>query len=173
VHKAGFLHGDVHPGNVIRDGSQYYLIDWENARRLSDVTPCSRLMGIPAYLSDEFLFVSEERPYRLSAKDDLIGLAYTLLSLSLGVLPWSNRAPEEIWAARNQFKGKFPQWFEAFKGVLDRPAAPDYTALSACLTGKDPACTVIVKTGRRAGKACGRGLPCQYHGGDPALNSSE
>ena len=171
VHNAGFLHGDVHPGNVIRVESQYYLIDWENAQRISALTPRSKLMGIPAYLTDDFLCASEFRPYMLSIKDDLMGLAYTLLSLSLGVLPWADIKPLDIPHARSTFE--YPRWFTAFKTVLYRPGKLDYDALSACLSGKDPTCTVLIHTGRRAGNTCGRGLPCQYHGVRAAFKYSE
>ena len=179
LHRAGFIHCDIHPGNVITCGAdqRVVLIDWENAHRLVDVLPRTELLGTPAYLCDDFLKAhGAQKAYTLSQRDDLFGLAYTLLSLSAGYLPWAKLTkPADIIACRSG--SAVPSWFAAFVAGL-ASSAIDYDSLARCLQAEAvPAktiCDVIISSGPRKGRKCRRALPdCQYHGKDPTRKDSE
>lgn len=65
LHAAGFCHGDVNPGNVMKDGNgRIVLVDFGFAGRIGTVVPPS----IPSWVYTGPVFAAEED---LTALDDL------------------------------------------------------------------------------------------------------
>lgn len=121
-------------------------------------------------------------PHRLSPKDDLIALGYSLLFLAHGDLPWLSvpvgSAVESVIGLRAAFA--FPSWFNSYRelvmGMME--TSIDYSALVKLFTAdtakKPLRCEVSLQTGKRAGCPCHRALPCQYHGaGSSRVRTSE
>jgi len=84
AHRAGILHGDVKPGNVLvtREG-KVKLGDFGIARYASQVSGSGRLMGTPAYLAPEQI---QGQPQ--DARSDQFALGIVLHQLLTGVRPF-------------------------------------------------------------------------------------
>jgi serine/threonine protein kinase len=92
VHANGFVHRDIKPENLVLGNgaaeSQVHLIDFGTAEALLDRTGArrvapQRMEGTLPYMATT---VHQKQP--LSKRDDLESLAWTLVKLHLGALPW-------------------------------------------------------------------------------------
>nr|GAT58889.1 kinesin-like protein [Mycena chlorophos] len=97
VHSHGVVHRDIKPSNIMRrttdnsdDTFQFCLIDFGLARKAEttfdppEPGPYSRVTGTLPYAS-----LNAHSTSRLSYRDDVESLAYTLINLKVGSLPWS------------------------------------------------------------------------------------
>jgi serine/threonine protein kinase len=92
VHANGFVHRDIKPENLVLGNgaaeSQVHLIDFGTAEALLDRNGArraapQRMEGTLPYMATT---VHQKQP--LSKRDDLESLAWTLVKLHLGALPW-------------------------------------------------------------------------------------
>jgi serine/threonine protein kinase len=84
AHRAGILHGDVKPGNVlVTPEGKVKLGDFGIARYASQVSGSGRLMGTPAYLAPEQI---QGQPQ--DARSDQFALGIVLHQLLTGVRPF-------------------------------------------------------------------------------------
>lgn len=102
VHKAGVVHGDIKPSNIVTGrGSRYktlYLIDHGASKFYIDCntgehreeTNMMRRVGTPLFSSSRW-----EEGRSCCRKDDLESLCYTLIFLGTGTLPWFNETNRE------------------------------------------------------------------------------
>jgi len=85
LHDRGFLHLDIKPDNILisDSGAEVMLIDYGFAKRLGDKSDLG-LRGNVLFCSSSFL-----RGHAPSRWRDLESLAYTLVMLEKGSLPWT------------------------------------------------------------------------------------
>jgi len=96
AHRAGVIHRDVKPANVlVADGGRLVLGDFGVARVLDDessvVTRTGALLGTPAFMSPEQATGSE-----LDARSDLYSLGATLYQMATGSLPVAGSAARAV-----------------------------------------------------------------------------
>lgn len=93
VHSKGFLHRDIKPENMLRgrSGATYWLVDYGLAKkyRRSDGTHIpprtdKSIVGTPRFVSCNL-----HAGCQSSRRDDLESLAYSLIYLAKGALPWT------------------------------------------------------------------------------------
>ena len=98
VHDAGWLHQDIKPANIVTAGkdeedvSSLYLIDFGCARRYRDEygNHLEFMVGVGAAGTRRYMSINQHDMNRTSRRDDLEQLAYTLVDLANGTLPWSH-----------------------------------------------------------------------------------
>jgi len=95
VHSRGFLHRDIKPDNLLmgrgRKAHNVYLIDYGLAKKYMDVTtqihiPYRDLKGLTG--TARYASVPTHAGVEQSRRDDLESLAYVLVYLFNGALPW-------------------------------------------------------------------------------------
>ncbi len=97
VHSEGFVHGDIHPGNVlVGEGGRAVLIDFERARRIDPSSPRSEdedagnMVGILAYAAPE---ATGQVSAPFDERSDLYSLGVTLFYMLTGQLPFRDDDP--------------------------------------------------------------------------------
>ena len=94
LHAHNYLHSDVKPDNVMLKDGRIYLVDFGLSRlyvspvtnrHVDETDETSEFSGSPNFAS-----VSAHAGRCLSRRDDLESLAYTLIFLAKGALPWSD-----------------------------------------------------------------------------------
>ena len=106
IHNCGFVHRDIKPGNIMLgygvNATKVYLIDFGIAKKISSASTQQMLVEdkftryrcgtTTRYASIHYLLGKEQ-----SFRDDLESLAYSLIELYLGKLPWGDRPKNEVW----------------------------------------------------------------------------
>ena len=91
MHKAGFVHRDIKPDNFMVAEDVVYLIDFGLAKRIVDPdtgvhVPNERVARTVG--SERYTSVRAHARWQQSCRDDLESLAYMLVYLAKGSLPW-------------------------------------------------------------------------------------
>ena len=98
VHRAGIVHRDVKPSNVmINEREEPLLVDLGLARRIREVTPLTlsgAVIGTPFYMSPE-----QVRAEPLDGRTDIFGLGVVLYQLLTGELPFDHSNLGELFFA--------------------------------------------------------------------------
>ena len=120
VHKAGVLHRDLKPGNVmLRGDGSIALIDFglsKDAALALDVTDTGTIFGTPHYMSPE-----QGHGEPLDARSDLYSLGVNLYEMLAGEKPYRAENPMAIvYKHRKEPMPQLPQQFAAVQPVLDR-----------------------------------------------------
>jgi tetratricopeptide (TPR) repeat protein len=126
IHRAGFLHRDIKPGNVLVDphadsGAAARLIDFGIATPL-DAPPEDFFIGTPEFSAPERIDCS--RPF--DVRSDLYAVGLLLYEMLEGVPPWLGTEPEVLLAARRDtpprpMEGAWPAPLEALVHALLHP----------------------------------------------------
>jgi serine/threonine protein kinase len=111
VHEKGLIHRDIKPDNFVfnQDGSDIYIIDFGLCRKYIDndnkhieIKTGKTIIGTPNFVS-----LNVHNGIEPSRRDDLISVAYIILYLINGGLPWQTK--REIKEMKMQ-KQCIPQW---------------------------------------------------------------
>lgn len=160
IHDAGILHTDICPRNIAmgryaHDEASVYLLDFSGARRYFGAKQNDVHASIPFALGREprevTFFSSEARDAGrvLGRRDDLESLAYTLVYLHRGYLPWSrivyppglSRRAADIVAMKEEgsaavvcrgLPGELARFVTAIR-ILGTHERPDYDFLQSIL----------------------------------------
>jgi eukaryotic-like serine/threonine-protein kinase len=134
LHTAGYVHGDVKPGNLLLAADGHVsLLDLSCSRRIYEAGEFAEptltdqpLLGTPKYLAPEMFFGR-----RIDARSDLHSLGLTLYEILAGRLP---EMPDDM-AGLVAFKrsGSLPH-VRAFAPQTP----PEVAELVRCLTARDP-----------------------------------
>ncbi|HRE92329.1 MAG TPA: serine/threonine-protein kinase, partial [Myxococcota bacterium] len=128
IHRAGFLHRDVKPGNILVDpraesGTAARLIDFGIAVALT-AEPEDFFIGTPEFSAPERIECL--RPF--DVRSDLYAVGLIMHELIEGGAPWPGRDPEELMHARRETPPK----------PITRPCPDGVRALIADLLAPDP-----------------------------------
>ncbi|KAH7905042.1 kinase-like domain-containing protein [Hygrophoropsis aurantiaca] len=143
IHARNFIHRDVKPSNaLIGVGGLVYLIDFSVAMEYRN--PKTRLpyplrqhlpfVGTPTYAS-----INSHLGYELSRRDDLESLAYTMIYLFRGSLPWETGPFTDILEQKRQVHELCPdlpneiKLFMDYTRSLEFSSKPDYEYLHGLL----------------------------------------
>lgn len=99
LHRQGYLHRDVKPGNILvdtegRNGRSASLIDFGIAVQLA-AEPEEFFIGTPEYSAPERMACEAHDP-----RSDLYSMGLIVYELLEGDAPWPGWDPEELWIAR-------------------------------------------------------------------------
>lgn len=125
THRAGLVHGDVKPQNVLReDGGRIVLMDF-GAGGHSSREDAGRISGTPLYMAPE-LFTGSG----VSVRSDIYSLGVMLHHLVTGRFPVSGRTMRELGEAHRLgrhtlLRDERPDLPEAFLAVVERATAAD------------------------------------------------
>ncbi|TFK86015.1 kinase-like protein, partial [Polyporus arcularius HHB13444] len=117
VHSHGIVHCDIKPGNLMlgtaeRSPGRVRLIDFGVCRPFRNLVTDEHLpdcgikhtLGMTAYVS-----LNNHLHHTPSRRDDLESLAYSLLELVAGRLPWDSRS-DESWSSSRRVFSLNQQW---------------------------------------------------------------
>ncbi|NIR27777.1 MAG: serine/threonine protein kinase [Gammaproteobacteria bacterium] len=160
AHKAGVVHRDVSPANILfrKDGTPL-LTDFGIAkaqRTRSDLTTTGKVLGTPAYLSPE-----RAKGQRVDGRADIYGLGVILYEMLVGENPF--RGESDVDTILNQVESpipKLPRELADLQPLLDRMLAKrpkdrfrDASALvEAVRRVRDEGAPAAGKTTRRAAR---------------------
>jgi len=139
VHEKGYVHRDIKPDNIMlpENGSlEPHLIDFGHAKRYRDLDTGKRLLLRGAVGTLPFMSINvQDGVGDYTPRDDLVSLAYTLIYLAHGTLPWlickdARQCKEQKQGFRlSHLNPPLPISFELFLEHLQRNARPDYSYL--------------------------------------------
>jgi hypothetical protein len=94
AHRAGIIHGDVKPANIlVTEDGNVKLGDFGIARLSTQVSGSGRLMGTPAYLSPEQIHGEPQ-----NTRSDLFSLGIVLYQMVTGVPPFEGSSVSAVCA---------------------------------------------------------------------------
>ena len=118
VHKAGMIHRDIKPGNIMVDeDGRAVLMDFGLAREEQDLslTADHTVLGTPSYMSPE-----QAKGGRVDARTDIYSLGIVLYEMLAGSPPFKGKTSFEV--LRQHIEDAVPPLLEARPGL---PAAYD------------------------------------------------
>ncbi|RIB24322.1 kinase-like domain-containing protein [Gigaspora rosea] len=105
IHKDGFVHKDLHSGNIVNeDITSSYITDFGLCRPVSQDSSSGDLYGILPYIAPEVL---KEVNKRYSAKSDIYSYGIIMSEIFNGYPPYHN-IPHDIILASEIFSGRRP-----------------------------------------------------------------
>lgn len=113
VHRAGIVHRDVKPGNIMLDASgRVVLMDFGLARRAErqDLTAAGAVLGTPEYMSPE-----QARGEKADERSDLYSIGVSLYEMLAGRPPFGGKDTIEI--LRQHVQGPVPPLLAAAPGT--------------------------------------------------------
>lgn len=125
VHRAGLVHNDIKPNNIMREtGGRIVLMDFSTGRAMHQQSGPSPA-GTPLYMAPE-LFAGAAP----SAQSDVYSLGVVLFRLATGEYPVNGSTFEEVRRAHESRQGERlaasrPELPAAFAAALDRALSPD------------------------------------------------
>ena len=94
AHRAGIIHGDVKPGNIlVTEDGNVKLGDFGIARFATQVSGSGRMMGTPAYLSPEQILGEAQ-----STRSDVFSLGIVLYQMVTGTPPFEGSSVSAVCA---------------------------------------------------------------------------
>ncbi|KAG6836710.1 hypothetical protein H0H93_004687 [Arthromyces matolae] len=132
IHGKGIAHRDIKPSNILlslENPEQLKIVDFAFARRI-DPNECRREIiadcgtGMVGTLS--WASVRSHEGYQLTRRDDLESLAYVLLALIRGGLPWKAFHSVRIFNPKNQVLHKKRNWPGARLGAGQHPCFGEF-----------------------------------------------
>jgi serine/threonine protein kinase len=103
LHSQHYIHHDIKPGNFMTHVDNLhptlFLIDFSLAQLFHDpatylhvpFTTNNLIVGTPQFVS-----INGQQGYAQSCRDDLESLAYTIIYMTLGDLPWTGNNVEAV-----------------------------------------------------------------------------
>lgn len=90
LHNFGYIHNDIKPSNfVVKKGSIIKLIDFGISQEIKDIAKLPKNYKSELYIGTRnFMSINAHKRKRLSKRDDLWSLFFTLLYFNTGDLPW-------------------------------------------------------------------------------------
>jgi len=148
LHAAGYVHMDIKPGNIVRFGGVWKLIDFDGAVPAGTTLARDRLLATPCYMAPEAAkMLSEEASHmEVSRLMDVwsVGMcAMEAIFLQPVLMPWYIE-----WSNETGDTTKYMKWladYTAAPAVMDADMCqamndidPDMCSLLKCMLEKDP-----------------------------------
>ena len=134
LHDEGYVHQDIKPDNILignKDPTEFYLIDLGLAREIYDNPDNMKPCGTKRYMS-----LNQHMENKTSRQDDMEQLAYTLIDVAKGSLPWENELDHNsLFEAKLEIEGgdicgpnlhKIYEDFLIYTHELEYTDEPDY-----------------------------------------------
>jgi serine/threonine-protein kinase PpkA len=119
VHRAGIVHGDIKPQNVMfRDASSLVLVDFGVSRVIetTSVLRAGQIVGTPSYISPEHILGQP-----MDGRSDLYSAGVLFFEMLTGRKPFSGGNVDEVLRMHVQAPApRLPRELAAFQGVMDR-----------------------------------------------------
>lgn len=98
IHTNNYVHLDIKPKNIMLKGDKIYLIDFDVVTKLSSTLRDCKKIGTLLFNSRDI-----QKKGKLSRKNDLESLLYTLVILYNGNLPWENDSDKNMLLKKEKF----------------------------------------------------------------------
>ena len=156
AHKAGILHRDLRPGNMlVSEGGRLKVTDFGTSRFLEIAAHGTTVIGSPPYMAPEQFYG------KAVFASDVYSIGVTMYQMMTGALPYDTPAPGDIAklmrgdliTSPRLKNGKIPK---AINDILLRALAPDIPAryqnaadlLNDVLGAREPTATAVRRTQR-------------------------
>lgn len=128
VHRAGVLHRDVKPHNILfRPDGLALLVDFGIAtfEGAAQVTRSHEIIGTPQYLAPELLSPTPDNPRPASAASDLWALGVTLYEMVEGRRPFEGGTAFEVLVALHQSPAPAMRYAGPLTGLIEALLSKD------------------------------------------------